>query len=54
MATRQYTHIAPDIADLKTNDEFEVSSNANYPLSIWYGGFINACRNYSKIQAEIG
>lgn len=24
MATRQYTHIAPDIADLKTNDEFEI------------------------------
>ncbi|MEZ9292962.1 SIR2 family protein [Vibrio cyclitrophicus] len=53
MATRQYKHVAPDIAKLKSNREFEVSSNPNYPLSVWYCGFIEACMNYSKIKSEL-
>lgn len=53
MATRQYQHAAPDIADLKARGEFEVSRNPEYPLSIWYGGFIEACKNYSVIQSEL-
>lgn len=53
MATRQYKHAAPDISSLKSCEEFEVSNNPNYPLSIWYGGFIQACKNYVKIKAEL-
>ena len=53
MATKQYKHAATSIEDLKKNNEFEVSRNQNYPLSIWYGGFIEACKNYSKIKAEL-
>ncbi len=53
MATKKYKHAAPDIADLKSREEFEVSSNRKYPLSIWYGGFIEACKNYSKIKSEL-
>lgn len=53
MATRKHTNIAPDIAKLKVNSEFEVSQDPNYPLSIWYGGFISACKNYGKIKAEL-
>ena len=53
MATKKYKHTAPDIKDLKENKEFEISRNPNYPLSIWYGGFIEACKNYSKIKAEL-
>ncbi len=53
MATRKYKPAAPDIADLKANREFEVSRNSNYPLSIWYGGFIEACKNYSVIKSEL-
>lgn len=52
MATRQQ-HAPPNIAALKSNEEFEVSRNPEYPLSIWYGGFINACQNYTKIKAEL-
>ncbi|WP_413485183.1 SIR2 family protein [Shewanella baltica] len=53
MATERYKHTAPDISELKSRGEFEVSSNPDYPLSIWYGGFIDACKNYTKIRAEL-
>jgi hypothetical protein len=53
MATRKYKHTAPDMSELKDNDEFEVSNNPNYPLSIWYSGFMQACRNYEKIKSEL-
>ncbi|MCX4129383.1 SIR2 family protein [Vibrio parahaemolyticus] len=53
MATRKYQHAAPDISELKANGIFEVSSNPDYPLSIWYGGFIQACDNYLKIKDEL-
>lgn len=53
MATRVYRHAAPDIKDLKEREDFEVSCNSNYPLSIWYGGFIQACKNYDKIKLEL-
>lgn len=53
MATRQYKNIPPDLAKLKINQEFEISNNPKYPLSIWYGGFIEACKNYSKIKLEL-
>ena len=53
MATRKYKHAAPDITYLKSSNEFEVSSNSDFPLSIWYGGFIQACKNYDKIKTEL-
>lgn len=53
MATKKYKKISPNIKDLKKDKEFEVSQNPNYPLSIWYGGFIEACKNYSKIKSEL-
>lgn len=53
MATHQYKNIAPDISDLKLKKEFEVSNNPDYPLSIWYGGFLEACKNYKKIRSEL-
>lgn len=53
MATKKYKHSAPDIADLKKNGDFEVSSNPKYPLSVWYGGFIGACNNYNLIKSEL-
>lgn len=53
MATRKYKHVAPDISELKSRDEFEASSNPSYPLSIWYGGFIEACKNYAKVRGEL-
>lgn len=53
MATKKHKHTAPDIAELKENGKFEVSSNPKYPLSIWYGGFIEACRNYDLIKSEL-
>ncbi len=40
------------IAELKQNREFEVSKNPSYPLAIWHGGFINACRNYDLIKKQ--
>ena len=52
MTTKQYS-IAPRIKDLKKNEEFEISKNSDYPLSIWYGGFIEACKNYNKIKTEL-
>lgn len=41
------------ICELKENNEFEVSTNPSYPLSVWYGGFIEACRNYDLVKDEL-
>lgn len=38
-----------DIGELKDLNEFETSSNCDYPLAVWYGGFLKACQNYKKI-----
>ncbi|EEY5975345.1 SIR2 family protein [Escherichia coli] len=54
MATRNYKHSAPEISKLKSTGAFEVSCNPDYPLSIWYGGFIQACSNFDKIKYELG
>lgn len=44
----------PSIANLKSDCEFEISNNSNYdPLSVWYGGFLKACKHYSKIESEL-
>lgn len=52
MATKNHVS-APSIQDLKKGGEFEVSRNLDYPLSIWYGGFIRACENHEKIKSEL-
>ena len=43
----------PDIGDLKQTMQFEVSINPDYPLSIWYNGFLDACKNVDKILMEL-
>lgn len=53
MSTKQYKKTAPNISKLKEKKDFEVSKNPNYPLSIWYGGFIEACKNYTIIKSEL-
>ena len=37
----------------KKNKTLEKSSNPNYPIAIWYDGFMSACQNYDKIIAEL-
>jgi hypothetical protein len=53
IATRKYQHAAPDIAELKKNYQLEVSTNQNYPLSIWHGGYLKACENVDLILEEL-
>jgi hypothetical protein len=53
MVNKGYQQAVAVIADLKSNDEFEISNNPKTPLAIWYGGFIKACQNYKKIKEEI-
>ncbi len=53
MATKKYKFLPANIAELKLKGEFETSRNSEYPLSIWYGGFIQACKNYRKIKSEL-
>ena len=53
MATRKFIHATPMIGELKENKEFEVSTDASCPLSIWYGGFMEACKNYDLIKDEL-
>ena len=52
MSTKNYT-VAPDIADIKRNKEFEVSKDSDKPLSIWHNGFLEACRNPKLIINEL-
>lgn len=53
MATRKFIHATPSIESLKENREFEVSTDPSCPLSIWYSGFIDACKNYDLIKKEL-
>lgn len=46
-------HTKHCMADLKNGRKFEISLNPEYPLSIWYGGLIEACKNYSRIKSEL-
>jgi len=52
MSTKNHT-TAPNISDLKTNREFEVSRESDKPLSIWHSGFLDACRNPNLIINEL-
>lgn len=53
IATRRWRHTTPHVFSLKENNEFEVSTNPLYPLSVWYGGFIKACQHYDLIKDEL-
>ncbi|GJD32713.1 hypothetical protein PMNALOAF_3990 [Methylobacterium adhaesivum] len=44
---------APDVADLKSNNQVEHSINPNYPLAVWYNGFLEACRNINKLLPHL-
>lgn len=44
---------APMIADLKANQEFEISHNPKFPLVVWYDGFLSACRNAAGVIQEL-
>lgn len=47
-------HTAPAlISNLRKNKECEVSNSSDYPVSIWYNGFLELCRNYEKINEYI-
>lgn len=52
MSYKNYS-IAVSIGELKGEKEFEVSKDPEHPLSIWYGGFVQACENYYKIKAHL-
>jgi hypothetical protein len=44
----------PDVVDdLLDAEEFEVSSNSDTPLSMWYNGMLAACDNASKVIAKL-
>jgi hypothetical protein len=53
IATRIFPHATPHVAELIQNNEFEVSTNETYPISIWHGGFMRACMNYNLIKNEL-
>lgn len=42
-----------DVSELKQAREFEVSTNPNYPLAVWYNGFLEACRHPAKVLAQL-
>ncbi|MEJ8680083.1 SIR2 family protein [Plesiomonas shigelloides] len=42
-----------NIDRLKDKSEFEVSTNPDRPLSVWYNGFISACRAYDKVKLQL-
>ena len=52
MSTKNHS-TAPAIIDLKINREFEISKDADKPLSIWHNGFLEACRNPNLIINEL-
>lgn len=44
---------APDVADLKARNQVEHSTNPDYPLVVWYKGFLAACRNIDKLLPHL-
>jgi hypothetical protein len=41
------------VARLKAAAEFEISSDPDTPLAIWYNGMLAACDNIDKILARL-
>ena len=52
LGTKKYS-FPPLIRDLKKDKDFEYSRNPKFPLSIWYGGFLEACKNEGLICKEL-
>jgi hypothetical protein len=52
MTSLGYT-IPNTVADLKAATEFEISSDPNTPLAIWYNGMLAACENIDKVLARL-
>lgn len=44
---------APDVGELKATNEFEVSSDTDRPLAVWYNGLAGACTHPDKILANL-
>jgi len=42
-----------DVNDFKKNESFEKNSNHEHPISIWYNGFLEACKNPKLIIKEL-
>jgi hypothetical protein len=41
------------VDDFKSNNTLEKSSNPQFPLAVWYDGFMSACRNMDSIMSEL-
>lgn len=41
------------VEELKNKAEFEVSTNYSRPLSVWYGGVLDACSNADKVLKQL-
>lgn len=53
MRMENLEHVPPSISTLKKMKIFDVSINKNYPLAVWYDGFIEACKNYEKVSEKL-
>lgn len=52
MSTRGHSD-TPMVLELKEEKLFEVSTDSALPLSVWYGGFLEACNNYDLVKFEL-
>jgi hypothetical protein len=51
---RALGHSAPDTVEaLKAAQEFEVSTDPQTPLALWYNGMLSACANPGKVVAQL-
>lgn len=44
---------AAAVRELKRAHEVEVSTNPDYPLAVWYNGFLEACKHPDKVLAQL-
>jgi len=50
----QEGHCAPTtMREQRANRAFEVSSNEDYPLAVWYNGFLEGCKDPDKIIRKL-
>jgi hypothetical protein len=52
MTSFGYT-IPKPVAQLRNSLEFELSSEPDRPLAIWYGGLLEACRHPEKVVRQL-
>ena len=53
MGISKYLPKDESILSYKQNKTFESSRNEEYPVSIWYNGFLEACENSKKFKNEL-